>query len=383
MARVYAIADPAQVSDSTYVAGIRTAVSVAVDYALAAAERAGGEGTPLPPELLVQARLAARSGVGLDTVLRRYVAGYSLFANVLVEEAEKAGILDAKTLKSLTQGYATLFDRLIVAVTEEYQRQAQQRPSGSERRQVEHVRRLLAGDTLDTSVLPYAFGRSHVAIVACGDASEAAIREIATELDRNLLLVRPEESTIWAWLGGRRPLDPGDLMAYLADRWPARHAAALGEAGTDLTGWRLSHRQARAALHIAQKTGDTLVRYSQVALLATVLKDDVLVAMLRRRYLEPLKGDRDDGETSRRTLRAYFNAAGNASSAAAALGVNRNTVRIRLAAIEERLGRSLAATSVEMETALRLHELEESCVSRQGAHTERTWQHATPPSGFA
>jgi hypothetical protein len=43
------------------------------------------------PILLVQARLAARSDVSLDIVLRRYFAGYSLLGDFLVGEADRLG----------------------------------------------------------------------------------------------------------------------------------------------------------------------------------------------------------------------------------------------------------------------------------------------------
>ncbi len=47
------------------------------------------------------------------------------------------------------------------------------------------------------------------------------------------------------------------------------------------------------------------------------------------------------------------------SSAAAALGVSRQTVINRLHAVEERLGRPLGACAVEVEAALRLEELDQ------------------------
>jgi hypothetical protein len=40
-------------------------------------------------------RLAARKGVRLDTVLRRYLAGYTLFGDFLIEETEAAPCAEA------------------------------------------------------------------------------------------------------------------------------------------------------------------------------------------------------------------------------------------------------------------------------------------------
>ena len=68
--------------DAEYVAGLRTAVAAAVDYGFEGIERGEGDGSPPTPPVPVavseQARRAARIGVSLDTVLRRYVVGHTL-----------------------------------------------------------------------------------------------------------------------------------------------------------------------------------------------------------------------------------------------------------------------------------------------------------------
>ena len=130
----------------------------------------------------------------------------------------------------------------------------------------------------------------------------------------------------------------------------------IGEPGEGLSGWRFSHRQAKAALPIAERGGRDLVRYSEVALLASVLRDDLAIASFRRLYLAPLEGRRD-GENLRAALRAYFQAGRNVSSAAAALGVNRRTLSKRLQAAERVLGRPLESLAADLEVALSLDEL--------------------------
>ena len=134
-------------------------------------------------------------------------------------------------------------------------------------------------------------------------------------------------------LGQKSP----DISASLSSApLPAKVSLAAGEAAQGIAGWRLSHRQAMAALPIALREPGSIVCYSEVALLASMLQDDLLATSLHERYLVPLNAGRDGGEVARETLRAYFAANRNASSAAAALGVNRRTVTNRLQAIEER-----------------------------------------------
>jgi PucR C-terminal helix-turn-helix domain/GGDEF-like domain len=338
--------------DPEYLEGLRTAISAAVEYGLCVIERGEERAPPTPPVLLAQARLAARYGVGLDTVLRRYSAGYVLLSDFLIEEAERGGVRGS-ALQRLLRAQATV-DRLLAGVSEEYRREVRERPSNAEQRRTERIERLLAGELIDTSELAYDFGGAHLALVGAGPEVGDAMRDLAPGLDRRLLTVCRGQGEVWGWLGGRQPLEMEELVRHVRERWPARMPLAIGEPAAGLTGWRLTHRQARAALPIAQRDHESCVRYADVALLAAVLQDDLLAASLCRLYLEPLERARDGGKIARETLRAYFAAERNVSSAAATLGVNRNTVASRIRSIEAAIDRPLASCGPELELALRL-----------------------------
>lgn len=355
LTRVYAVADPSHL-DRTYAEGLRAAITAAVEYGLAVVE-AGEERSPLPPPiLLAQARLAARHGIGLDTVLRRYFAGHALLGDFLVAEAGRSGLREAE-LRQLLRVQAALFDRLVAAVSEEYAREAPRRTFSSERRRVERIERLLAGEMIEVSEFQYDFAGSHVAVITQGEGASEELVKLASAVDRRLLTIRREDGTLWAWLGGRSPIDLDRLWGLL-NHWPRVAPIAIGEPGEGLAGWRLSHRQAQAALPVAVRGPEARVRYLDVALLASMLQDDLLTTSLRMLYLEPLEAERDGGETLRQTLRAYFAANRNVSSAAARLGVSRQAVAKRLRACEEKLDRSLDLGGVEMEAALRLGDLD-------------------------
>ena len=133
---------------------------------------------------------------------------------------------------------------------------------------------------------------------------------------------------------------------------------AFGEPARGLEGWRVTHRQAQAALLVALRRmirrRVELTRYGDVALLAAALKDEALARSLLDIYIAPLDDSRDGGPVLRTTLRAYLGAERNVSSTAAALGVVRRTVENRLRTIEARLGRSLHPCPAELEVALEL-----------------------------
>jgi DNA-binding PucR family transcriptional regulator len=136
---------------------------------------------------------------------------------------------------------------------------------------------------------------------------------------------------------------------------------ALGEPARGIEGWRLTHRQAQAALVVALRRGGrermTLTRYADVALLASALKDEALARALIDIYLSPLEDSRNSGPMLRETLRAYLAAERSVSSTAAALGVVRKTVESRLRTAEEKIGRTLHPCPAELEVALLLDEL--------------------------
>ncbi len=351
LTRVYGVSDPTFLEDPEYVAGLRAAVSAALNYGIAGIEAGTENPPPVPSDLGSQARFAARNGVPLDTVLRRYFAGYALFRDYVLEFV---GDRTGQGLQRVWRAEAVLFDRLIAEVAEAYAEESRERMRGADYRLAERVRRLLAGELLDLPELRYSLDSWHLGALAAGPGAQVAMRELCTALDRSLLSVRSQGETIWAWMGGRRRLSSRETLSLASTVWPAEIALAVGEPGAGVDGWRLTHRQAKAALPIAQKADRKLVRYADVALLASALRDDVLANSLEECYLAPLEREPDGGEVLRQTLGAYFEAGRNISSAAAALGVSRPTVRSRLRAVEERIGRSLDTCSGEMETALRL-----------------------------
>ena len=354
LTRVHAVSEPPPRGGPEYAEGLRAAVAAGVEYGLEGIERGEGGASPLPEALLAQARLAARSGVSLDTVLRRYFAGHTLIEDFMVEEAQSTELLSPAELKGLLRSQAAIVDRLLAAVSMAYTEEAERRPDSTEQRRTERIERLLGGEPLDTSGLDYDFDGWHLGLVASGPGASEAIPTLARSLDAHLLSVRREEGMLWAWLGCRRRLDPEEVKPQ---GLPAELTLAIGEPGEGHSGWRLTHRQARAALSVAQRSGDAMVRYAGVALLASALQDELLRSALHGLYLAPLEAERDGGEVLRQTLRAYFAAERNVSSTAISMEADRKTVTSRLRETERRLGRPIATCAAELETALRLAEL--------------------------
>jgi len=336
--------------------GIWITVTAALEYGLTAlGSQVPGEVTRVPFQLFAQARMAATNGVGLEIVLRRYAAGHNLLVDAVLEEAIDGEVCAAQ-LRDAIGSLASGFDRILKAVAEEYTREVM-----TSRHKTGHhglVRRLLAGEQLDLSVLDYNFGDHHLAMVGSGAAVSDAFSSLARRLDCELLLATPYEHAAWAWFASASAFDDDELALVASFPWPPGSAVACGEVCEGLPGWRLSHRQAAAAHLVAKRNAANFARYPDVALLACALQDNLLASSLRRTYLLPLERERDHGTAAKETLRAYLAASRNVSSAVAALRIHRRTVSSRLTMIERRLGRRLDKHCAELETALRLDELE-------------------------
>lgn len=303
--------------------------------------------------LLSQARLAARNNVGLNTLHQRCIESHILLIDFIEREAQN-GRSHRGELTTLRGSQVALLHRLISALSDEHARGDRDCPGSPQTALTQRVRRLIAGELVDTSDIPYDFEAHHVGVLTKGPEAIEAVRSLARTFDSRLLSIDIGDDTIWAWLGTRQAIDRQRLVRFAATSWPPSAPLALGETNKGRTGWCLTHRQARAAFSISLQGSCRVAHYADVALLASMNRDELLSSSLRHLYLEPLTTTRDGGVVFLETLSAYFASSRNSSSTAAALGVSRQTVANRLRAIEERLGSPLASCEAEVAAALRL-----------------------------
>lgn len=354
-ARVRALSEPSEADDPELIAGLRAAVAEALDYGLVTIEHGDELLAPIPAAASAQARRAARYGVGLDTVLRRYAAGDRLLGEFIMDEADR---FPSQALKRVLRANGPQVDRLMAVVATEYMREVERMRRSPGQRIAERVQKLLAGDaSVDVGDLGYELDAWHLGAVVLGPEGEGAARALAAGLGCQGLVVPRGEGVVWAWLGSRRPLPPPDAERLWAAGVPQEVSVSVGEPRRGLAGWRLTHHEAQAAFEVMLRKPRRLTRSSDTILLAAVLRDEALAESLRETYLAPL-GEHGSSAGLRETLRAYFAAGFNAATAAAALGVDRHTVKRRLRKAEETLGQLLQACHAELEVALGLEELE-------------------------
>jgi hypothetical protein len=316
----------------------------------------------VPAEALEEARVTARAGVPLESLLHTYRVGHAVVWERAMELLDDMEIDRQARRAALTIGSRYLFgyvDRVCAAVTKEYTSERDRVLRSSIQRRVQLVRDVLSGATIGESELGYDLRVEHVALIASGAELDDLLHHLAQRLDRRLLTLAMTRETTWAWLGGRSELGGTQWRELLALSVPDGVRLAVGGSAAGPEGFRSSHEEALAAHRVAPLLDRAVVRYDEVALEATLLADERAARRFVARELGPLAGTDERAEKLRRTLDAYLSSAQNASAAAAMLGVNDRTVAYRLHTVEELLDRNVAVRSAELSAALRLRRLQD------------------------
>ncbi len=356
---------PVPGEDADYATGLRATVAAAVNLSLSEMEGPAELPGPIPSVAIAQAHRAARRKVSVDTMLLRYIAGHRVLGAFVMDEANRSRLAsNGPVLRHLRTAQEAVLERLMTTIAHEHKQERERIERSREECHAELVQRLLAGERPDTSDLDYELdGAWHLGIIASGPRAKQVVRGLADDLRRQLLCLSTGESSVWAWIGGRRELEMAHVERVLSTAGTGEVSLVLGEPRRGVSGWRLTHQEAQAALLVALRSPAPLMRFAEHALLALVLQNQSLVRSLLDIYLPSL-----GSPVARATLRAYFSAGCNAATAAAKLEIDRHTVERRLRAIETRLGRQLRSCHAELEVVLRLEELGLAAGGEDGSH---------------
>jgi hypothetical protein len=353
-----AVPDPFSDRNPEYEKGAFAAVKAVVGYSLDAIEQGSEWPESIPPDAAIQARRAARAGVSLGIIQRRYIAGHAKLGEFIGRETERKGLAnDGQVHHHLRRTQESLLEHLTAAIECEYLRE--RTASTREQHRLGLVQRLLAKepvDPADLAELDYQIhARWHLGVIATGAGVDKILRRLS--MGSGELLSVSFDTKMWTWYGGRQRAS----VEAIENLWTNGHVSslvAIGEPGLGIDGWRLTHCQAQAALGVALRKPQRFARYTDHRLLAAALQNDTLAESLKQKYLSSLGSQRDGGVKLRQTLRAHIDAGCIASSAAAALRVDRHTVEDRVRTAERLLGCPLRVCLAELDVALRVEELD-------------------------
>jgi PucR C-terminal helix-turn-helix domain/GGDEF-like domain len=248
-------------------------------------------------------------------------------------------------------------DEFSERLTEEYRDESERLARERSLAQVQDVRKALSDPDLDIAAisarLGYDLAARHIALVLHheGGGADTAVRKLTTAISHaRPLIVRVDTDTTWCWVpytpNPPKPLVPAEPLV-----------AASGRPRRGLAGFRESHREALAALRVAelaQRRPGTHTRYDQVAIAALCSSDIDACRTFVRTELGPLASDDDATRQVRTTLEAFFTSNSNYRATAALLGVHHNTVRYRLDRAAQMLGRPPSERRLALELALHL-----------------------------
>lgn len=313
----------------------------------------------LPPAAIEETKTVAQWGISLDALIQTYRTAHSVIWEHAMEVAEVTiddTRIRSQVLKLVSRYLFAYTDRMVVLLNEVYEGERMSLFHDRDRRRRQLVRDLLEGLPIDQTKLPYRVSGVHVAAIASGERADRAVGQIAAQLGLTSLTVPGPSDSIWGWLGGPQLLE-SEVRAEMIAAVPESVTMGFGDVADGIEGFRVSHREARQAFRIGRLLGTRVTRYGDVALLSLTTMDESLAKQFMHRELGFLAEDDARAEELRQTLRAYFEAGHNASSAAARLSLNDRTVAYRLRSIEERLSRPVLSRRDELSVALRLFDM--------------------------
>jgi hypothetical protein len=356
------VPDPVGDENPEYQAGLLETVKAVVNYSLQTIEH-GRVAAPIPPAAAAQARRAARAGVSLGTIQRRYFAGHGELGDFMALAAEGIGLSNnGHVLQHLRRMQETVLAHIAASIEEEYTHESELVARPFEQRRAHTVQKLLAGETVDQAhidELDYQLHAYwHLGVIVTGAETNEILVQLRQGLERKLLQVPCGDDTVWAWFGGQHELAVSDVERQLSGNGHTDSRLVIGGSRRGLDGWRQTHREARDALVVALRTpGKVVVRYADSPLFAAAVQNDTLVRWLED-FLAPVRSYKGGGLDLLQTLRALIDKECNRRAAATMLDIDRHTVESHLRTAEELLGRTLPTCLPELDVALRLEELD-------------------------
>lgn len=308
-----------------------------------------------PPEAGELARLAARERVPLTDLLRAYRVAQAAYWQLLFDAVHRLDAPPAareQLLRATTTFLLDYVDQVSTLVTEEFTGERDRVLRRRELQRLGTIRDILAGTRADAGPLGYDLGGPHLGLVASGAQAEDAVRAIARDAGARVLLARPDDELLWAWLGDCTTLTTvHDGLTGRALPQGCRIGAGRPAAG--LAGFRATHRQAQVAHRLGGR-GAPVGRFHDVAFEALAAADEAGARRFVADELGPLAGDDTRARRLRETLLAYFAAGQNGAAAAKALHISPRTLSYRLRAADELAPAPIAVRSLELHAALRL-----------------------------
>jgi PucR C-terminal helix-turn-helix domain/GGDEF-like domain len=325
-----------------------------------------------PPEVTRERiRRMVELGIDLKVMLHSLRLGHAELWASWQSAACRFG-LPIETLESvLDYSSAIIFgyiDHVSDACAEEYSRRQLERTGSMAAARAEIVGQLISGTETDiqraSTRLAYDLRRPHLGYIVWRESpddsfSTATLERVATAVAERLgigrpLMVEGDGLTIWAWGITRGPgSDPPDELESYDPGVPGVRIAC-GSVREGLSGFVLTHEEAVVCREHMRRPqcGTVVAAYPEIALASLLCADRSRAGRYMREVLGPLAVDNDRMATLRSTLALLYSEGRSWSKTAQRIGVHANTVGLRVAKIEELLGRSVHGANHDLMAAI-------------------------------
>lgn len=330
-----------------------------------------------PSAAFEYARRLAQQGVPVNSLVRAYRLGQDHLLKWSFDEIERQvpnpenAFQASQRVVSTTFNYIDWISQQVVAVYED------ERERWLETRNVTRaarVRELVSGQHVDIDLVESAIGCSlrqrHVGLVLWVDAVAprddeiARMERFATTLGAHLrcevkpITLAQDRSSVWVWFpfGAATDVDLTAIRKYAASHGDAPNIAC-GEPEAGINGFRETHKQALRAASVAVAAGagaPSVVGFGEsgVAAASLLATDVPATRSWVQRVLETLALDDDYHARLRETLRVFLAERGSYTAAADHLMMHKNSVKYRVAKVEEERGRPISEDRLDVELAL-------------------------------
>jgi hypothetical protein len=334
-----------------------------------------------PAEALAYAKEYVHRRHGLELLQRSYRTAQASFSRMWLEQLRvRATDADelAATFGFFNEWLFAWVETLESRLTEYYMAERERHLRGVTAIRAEEVRAILEGASVDAVAasrrLRYELDRGHVAFVIWAPEAQldqphghvlfATMEQLAAETAeligaRDHMTV-PLHGYLACWAGFRDPPALENLPAAFPARSRRRLDVAFGALGEGIPGFRRSHEEALLARRVQlvrQSASSAYVQFSDVALDALLMENPAEARRFVARQLGNLAEESDAASRLRTTVSAFLQENASFLHTARRLGVHENTVAYRIRRAEELLGHELKGNQVELQTALRLAQL--------------------------
>lgn len=327
----------------------------------------------LPTEAADLLQSTIQHGIPLISLLDAYRSAQGIAADWWRDKLDHTAPprVSAQAAKTLSQLIVSYIDAAAGDIRSSYQAERQLHENSIEGRRAHIIRKLLAGEPLDplaaARTLDHPLAGRHLGAVVWRTDDEAldeelavTVQELAATLPGIRTLTNSARHRVYVWLSTTGRLDPKPL--HRARTRPGVQVA-ISSVHSGVEGFVQAHLEAVQTAAVARRdatsAGDTVAVFEDFELVTLLSRAPDARDRLVRRVLGPLAVDSPDARRARETLQVFLDSGSNSTRAARRLGVHRNTVLYRLAAIEKTIGVEVTgpvttARRLEIELALRI-----------------------------